>query len=637
MSQSNSIKTLEFKLSLNATQAAIVDEWLDTQRWVWNRGLALLKEFEAFCFKNKEHDGVYAPCCPLPWEYRWMLNKGEDEWREPAIAASYKHKWRPVPLPLIVEKFPGQRGVHPVQCPLMQAIFEQDSPPKRGRTLTAKVENGDVLRVWPSVTPYRKPHLLTLLEQTPMTQGGVIRRGKMTEPRPRDWSHALSEAMQHSTNPRLAASTVPAKVTQTTIKKLSQAWARYVSRKKDALGRLAGCPQFKPIKGDRALKTISNESPGGPIAINRQYIVLPGAAKTLGPLNVKGLDKRWPEGTDVKSYRIMKEPSGYYLLLVGELPCERAKPTTKTAGFDAGVVHILNDDAGHHIDIPSPLKRRLRKIKRLSRKAARQQKGSNNQAKTYRKLARVHESVRRDRKAWHHKLSTFAVRKYAGIAVEDLKLANMTRRPKAKPKADGTGYERNMAKAKAGLNRAILDAGIGSLYAMIEAKSKAFGRKFVRVNPAYTSQTCNACGEVNSTSRLTQSEFLCVGCGHTDNADTNAARNIRDTAFPEQLGSYLTLGQEIGAETLGNVKPVESARVPTVKQEVGQPTPLNDVEAIPPKGASSDPRDTLAVSQSQSSKSSKPVAKRRAKTRSAQKHPEMPLQLGLWDAAAETG
>jgi len=109
----------------------------------------------------------------------------------------------------------------------------------------------------------------------------------------------------------------------------------------------------------------------------------------------------------------------------------------------------------------------------------------------------------------------------------------MTRRPKAKPKADGTGYERNMAKAKAGLNRAMLDAGIGGLYSMMEGKAKAAGREFARVNPAYTSQTCNACGVVHKASRLTQSEFVCVDCGHTDNADTNAARNIRDTAFPE--------------------------------------------------------------------------------------------------------
>jgi transposase len=628
MSQLKHIKTLEFKLSLNTTQAAMVDSWLDVQRWVWNRGLRLLKEFEAFSHYN-EHDEAYAPCCPVPWEYRWLPNDGKNEWRDPVIVRSYDHKWRPVPLPLITESFPGQRSTRPAQCPLLQHLFEQDKPSSKG-TLTAKVEKGEIIRTWPSVQAYRcKPHLLTLLENTPMTSGGVMRKGKLTQPRKRDWKHAISEAMQHSSNPKLIESSVAAKITQTTVKKLTKAWERYFYRKKDALGRLAGCPQFKPTKGNRALKTISNENPGVFFKQGR-VITLPGMGKTLGPLNVKGLDRRWPDNVAITAYRIMREPSGYYLLLVGELPSEVPKPTTKVAGLDAGIVHILNDDAGHHTDIPSPLKRRLKKIKRLSRKAARQQKGSKNQAKTYADLALTHEKVRRDRKGWHHKISTFAVRKYAGIAVEDLKLANMTRRPKAKPNADGTGYEHNMAKAKAGLNRAMLDAGIGGLYAMMESKSKVFGREFVRVPPQYTSQTCNVCGEVNKASRLTQSKFVCVGCGHTENADTNAARNIRDIAFPEQSGRYLALA--------GEFKPVELASVPTVKQEGAQVPPRSDATAISPNGAFTQfQRDTLAVGDSQSLKPRNPVAPKRRKRRSAHSAPQAFTQLGFWDTAAETG
>lgn len=193
MSQFKSTKTLEFKLSLNATQAAMVDSWLDVQRWVWNRGLALLKEFEAFSQYNK-HDKAYAPCCPVPWEYRWVPNDGKGEWRDPVIVRSYAHKWRPIPLPLITESFPGQWSTKPAQCPLLQHLFEVDNPSSKG-TLTAKVERGEVIRTWPSVQVYRKPRLIEILEATPMTTGGVIRKGKITEPRPRDWSHAISEAI----------------------------------------------------------------------------------------------------------------------------------------------------------------------------------------------------------------------------------------------------------------------------------------------------------------------------------------------------------------------------------------------------------------------------------------------------------
>lgn len=540
MSQFKSIKTLEFKLSLNATQAAMVDSWLDVQRWVWNRGLALLKEFEAFSHYNK-HDKAYAPCCPLPWEYRW--GKGDDG------------QWIAIPYSVIRHHKRANQS-----CPLPQQ--------------------------------YREPQL------------------------DRDSEYSLTPLFAHKLHedkPWFRA--CPYKVTQGTIKLLATSWQEYRKGKRKA-------PRFKRRGDNRTL----NDTQSGNAKVSGGYITLP----KLGRLRVRSLEDRWPADTLVKAYRIMREPSGYYLLLVGELPSEAPKPTVKVAGFDAGVVHILNDDAGHHTDIPSPLKRRLKKIKRLSRKAARQKKGGKNQAKTYANLARVHEKVRRDRKAWHHKLSTFAVRKYAEIAVEDLKLANMTRRPKAKPKADGTGYERNMAKAKAGLNRALLDAGIGGLYSMMEAKAKVFGREFVRVPPQYTSQTCNACGEVNSASRLTQSKFVCVGCGHTANADTNAARNIRDTAFPEHRGNYLALA--------GNVKPVELASVPTMKQEGDSSPPQGDALAIPPHGAfTQSRRDTLAVSDSQSLKPRNPVPAKRRKRRSAHSAPQAFTQLGLWDAAAETG
>ena len=48
----------------------------------------------------------------------------------------------------------------------------------------------------------------------------------------------------------------------------------------------------------------------------------------------------------------------------------------------------------------------------------------------------------------------------------------------------------------------------------------------VAINPAYTSQTCHACGHVSAVSRPCQARFECVSSGHTAQADVNAARNI---------------------------------------------------------------------------------------------------------------
>lgn len=48
---------------------------------------------------------------------------------------------------------------------------------------------------------------------------------------------------------------------------------------------------------------------------------------------------------------------------------------------------------------------------------------------------------------------------------------------------------------------------------------------FRTVNPAYTSQRCHACGHTKSGNRHGEM-FSCLSCGHTDNADLNAGKNI---------------------------------------------------------------------------------------------------------------
>ena len=63
---------------------------------------------------------------------------------------------------------------------------------------------------------------------------------------------------------------------------------------------------------------------------------------------------------------------------------------------------------------------------------------------------------------------------------------------------------------------------------IIEEKLKEFelyGIKVVRVNPAYTSQTCSECGFVSRKNRKGE-RFSCLQCGKKLHADVNGARNI---------------------------------------------------------------------------------------------------------------
>ena len=62
----------------------------------------------------------------------------------------------------------------------------------------------------------------------------------------------------------------------------------------------------------------------------------------------------------------------------------------------------------------------------------------------------------------------------------------------------------------------------------------------VSITPAsYTSQTCNICGYINKLNRPNQHTFKCKNCGHTNNADFNAAKNIRDRIVNPVLRTLL--------------------------------------------------------------------------------------------------
>ncbi len=60
----------------------------------------------------------------------------------------------------------------------------------------------------------------------------------------------------------------------------------------------------------------------------------------------------------------------------------------------------------------------------------------------------------------------------------------------------------------------------------IQYKAQMEGVPIYFVDPKYTSQQCSECGFISKSNRKTQSEFVCLECGHSENADVNAAKNI---------------------------------------------------------------------------------------------------------------
>src|SRR5450759_74991 len=132
--------------------------------------------------------------------------------------------------------------------------------------------------------------------------------------------------------------------------------------------------------------------------------------------------------------------------------------------------------------------------------------------RTRRSSTRIRSKRRADaRKDWVGKLSTDLARRFYLIRVEVLRVRNMTLSAKGTVEAPGDAPGTNV-RQKAGLNRAILDKGWGVLVTRLEQKAPG---RVEKVNAAYTSQRCHACGYTAAESRESQARFVCRSCGHT--------------------------------------------------------------------------------------------------------------------------
>ena len=203
-------------------------------------------------------------------------------------------------------------------------------------------------------------------------------------------------------------------------------------------------------------------------------------------------------------------------------------------GIDRGVA--IPVQAGDNVyDFSKAQKKKKQKmaqyIKRSQRKLARQQKKSHRREKTKHRLAKYHYKIANIRKDFSHKTSRDIVESQAKVFIfEDLKTANMTKKPKAKKEATGR-FLPNKAKAKAGLNQSILDKGWNQLEVFIKYKAAQCGKAVFKIPAPYTSQECADCGHTHPDNRKDQATFLCVGCGHFDNADRNASLVIKKRAI----------------------------------------------------------------------------------------------------------
>lgn len=248
---------------------------------------------------------------------------------------------------------------------------------------------------------------------------------------------------------------------------------------------------------------------------------------------------------EIKSVTFSRR-DGWWVSFAAERPAEALAGSADQVGIDRGIARTLTLSNGEHIQAPDTLAL-LRRRKRAQKVLAHRKRGSRRYAAQRAKVARLNARMVRIRTDWSHRASTDIARRFGLVAIEALKIQNMTASAAGTIEAPG----RNV-RQKAGLNRRILEQCWGRFAAFLDYKLSERGGVLISVPAAYSSQTCASCGVVDARSRKSQADFNCVHCGHADNADVNAAKEIlrRSTA---------PLGAEAGLARPVKRQPQETA------------------------------------------------------------------------------
>ena len=114
----------------------------------------------------------------------------------------------------------------------------------------------------------------------------------------------------------------------------------------------------------------------------------------------------------------------------------------------------------------------------------------------------------------------------------------------------GTIQMEDLTGATANTNEKFLkDWSYYDLQNKIMYKAKEQGIEVIKVNPRYTSKRCNKCGNIHEDNRdckNNQAKFKCVVCGHEDNADINAAKNIAIPNIDRIIDTYIKEIKKVG-------------------------------------------------------------------------------------------
>jgi putative transposase len=212
----------------------------------------------------------------------------------------------------------------------------------------------------------------------------------------------------------------------------------------------------------------------------------------------------------------------WYVSIQTEREAEPPVPrATGAIGIDVGIARFATFSDGASLAPLNSFRRYQVRLRHAQRALCRKVKFSQNWRKAKARIHKIHARIGNARADYLHKATSAISKNHATVCIEDLQVKNLCK------SAAGTAANpgRNV-RAKAGLNKSILDQGWFEFRRQLEYKLQWAGGSLITVPPQHTSQRCPLCGCVSAANRLTQARFRCVECRHEDNADVIGAKNI---------------------------------------------------------------------------------------------------------------
>ena len=295
-------------------------------------------------------------------------------------------------------------------------------------------------------------------------------------------------------------------------------------------GRKVKPPRFRSRKDNRQAVRFTR---------NAKFKVTAGGKLRLPKIG--DVPVRWSRDlpSDPSSVTVIVDASGRYFasFVVDTGDDAPLPPVDSEVGIDLGLTTFAVLSNGRTVANPRFLRKAERRLKRAQQSLSRKAKGSNNQKKAVRKVARLHARVADTRRDFLHKESTRTVRENQAVYVEDLCVVGL---------------------ARTRLAKSVHDAGWSMFVNMLEYKAARAGRTFAKIGRFEpTSQVCSACGVKDGPKPLSVRSWTCPECGATHDRDLNAAINIR------------TAGQTAGHAAQARGAKVSPGAIPAPRGEAG--------------------------------------------------------------------